>query len=136
MRQYNIHDNSNAILIVEDSTMVAAVIQAMISKEGYKVIMAGDGLEGLKLATSERPRLIMTDSIMPHMDGYGLFRALKANPLTADIPVIMLSAKASSEDEQRALDFGFIDFISKPIQPVRIISRIKRVLELTKKYRH
>jgi CheY-like chemotaxis protein len=69
------------------------------------------------------------------MDGFGLLRALKANPMTAGIPVIMLTSKATSEDEQKALEQGFIDFIPKPVQPVRIISRVKRALELTRKYK-
>ena len=128
-------ESTDSILIVEDSTTVAAVIQAALTKEGYTVIVANDGLEGLKLAISERPRLIVTDSVMPRMDGFGLLRALKANPMTSEIPVIMLTSKASSEDEQKALEFGFIDFIPKPVQPLRVVSRVKRVLELTKKYK-
>ena len=128
-------ESTDSILIVEDSTAVAAVIQAALTKEGYTVIVANDGLEGLKLAISERPRLIVTDSVMPRMDGFGLLRALKANPMTSEIPVIMLTSKASSEDEQKALEFGFIDFIPKPVQPLRVVSRVKRVLELTKKYK-
>jgi CheY-like chemotaxis protein len=125
----------DSILVVEDSAAVAGVIQAALVREGYKVILAVDGLEGLKLALSERPRLILTDSVMQRMDGFGLLRAIKANPMTADIPVIMLTSKASSEDEQKALEFGFIDFIPKPVQPLRVVSRVKRALELTKKYK-
>lgn len=125
----------DSILIVEDSTTVATIIQVALAKEGFNVLVAHDGLEGLKLAVSERPRVIITDSVMPKMDGFGLLRAIKANPMTADIPVIMLTSKASTEDEQKALEFGFIDFIPKPVQPMRIVSRVKRVLELTKKYR-
>lgn len=128
--------SSDAILIVEDSAPVAAVIQVALAREGYQVLVACDGLEGLKLAISERPRLIITDSVMPRMDGFGLLRALKANPMTSEIPVIMLTSKASSEDEQKALEFGFIDFIPKPVQPVRVVSRVKRALELTKKYKY
>jgi CheY-like chemotaxis protein len=128
-------ESGNAILIVEDSAPVAGVIQVALAKEGYPAFVACDGLEGLKLAISERPRLIITDSVMPRMDGFGLLRALKANPMTAEIPVIMLTSKATSEDEQRALELGFIDFIPKPVQPLRVISRVKRALELTKKYK-
>lgn len=128
-------ESTDSILIVEDSTAVAGVIQAALTKEGYTVILAVDGLEGLKMAISERPRLIVTDSVMPRMDGFGLLRALKGNPMTSEIPVIMLTSKASSEDEQKALEYGFIDFIPKPVQPLRIVSRVKRVLELTKKYK-
>lgn len=128
-------DECVSILIVEDSTTVATVIQVALSKEGFNVLVAHDGLEGLKLAVSERPSVIITDSVMPKMDGYGLLRAIKGNPMTSDIPVIMLTSKASSEDEQKALEFGFIDFIPKPVQPLRVVSRVKHVLELTKKYR-
>jgi CheY-like chemotaxis protein len=124
-----------AILVVEDSAPVAAVIQVALAKEGYPVLMASDGLDGLKLAISERPRLIITDSVMPRMDGFGLLRALKANPMTSEIPVIMLTSKASSEDEQKALESGFIDFIPKPVQPVRVVSRVKHALEMTQKYK-
>jgi CheY-like chemotaxis protein len=128
-------ENIDSILVVEDSAAVAAVIQASLSKEGYRVLVACDGLEGLKQAISERPLLIVTDSVMPRMDGYGLLRALKANPMTSEIPVIMLTSKASLEEEQKALDFGFIDFIPKPVQPLRVVSRVKRALELTQKYK-
>jgi len=128
-------DECVSILVVEDSTTVATVIQVALSKEGFNVLVAHDGLEGLKLAVSERPSVVITDSVMPRMDGYGLLRAIKGNPMTSDIPVIMLTSKASSEDEQKALEFGFIDFIPKPVQPLRVVSRVKHVLELTKKYR-
>jgi len=126
---------TDSILIVEDSAVVAGVIQAALIKEGYQVIVAIDGLDGLKMAISERPILIVTDSVMPRMDGFGLLRALKVNPLTSGIPVIMLTSKATVDDEQKALEYGFIDFIPKPIQPKRVVSRVKRALELTKKYK-
>ncbi len=128
-------DECDSILVVEDSVTVATVIQVALSKEGFNVLVAHDGVEGLKLAISDRPRLIITDSVMPRMDGYGLLRAIKANPMTSDIPVIMLTSKASSEDEQKALEFGFIDFIPKPVQPMRVISRVKHILGIVKRYK-
>lgn len=131
----NSSGGGEAILIAEDSLPVATVIQMALIKEGYKVLLASDGLEALKLAMSERPKLIITDSVMPKMDGYGLLRAIKANPMTSEIPVIMLTSKASTEDEQKALEFGFSDFIPKPVQPIRVVSRVKHILEMTKKYR-
>ncbi len=128
-------EGRDAILVAEDSLPVATVIQMALSKEGFRVLLASDGLEALKIAVSERPKLIITDSVMPRMDGYGLLRAIKANPMTSEIPVIMLTSKASTEDEQKALEFGFSDFIPKPVQPLRVVSRVKHILELTKKYR-
>lgn len=123
-----------AILVVEDSVPIALVIQAALMKEGYKVLLAADGLEALKIALSEKPKLIITDSVMPRMDGFGLLRAIKANPMTSEIPVIMLTSKASTEDEQKALEFGFSDFIPKPVQPLRVVSRVKHILDMVKKY--
>ena len=128
-------EGAESILIVEDSVPIATVIQVALAREGFSAIVAHDGLEGLKLAISERPQLIITDSVMPRMDGFGLLRAIKANPMTSHRPVIMLTSKASTEDEQRALELGFIDFIPKPVQPVRVVSRVKRALELVKKYK-
>jgi CheY-like chemotaxis protein len=122
-----------AILVAEDSLPVATLIQVSLAKEGYKVLLASDGLEALKIAMSERPKLIITDSVMPRMDGFGLLRAIKANPMTSDIPIIMLTSKASTEDEQKALEFGFSDFIPKPVQPIRLVSRVKHTLEIAKR---
>lgn len=128
-------EGGEAILVAEDSLPIATLIQAALVKEGYKVLLALDGLEALKIAISERPKLIITDSVMPRMDGYGLLRAIRANPMTSGIPVIMLTSKASTEDEQKALEFGFSDFIPKPVQPLRVVSRVKHILDMTKKYR-
>lgn len=122
------------VLVVEDSSPMAMVVQAALIKNGYAVLIACDGLEGYKLAVAERPRLIITDLIMPRMDGYTLLSTLRSNPMTVDIPVIMLSGKASAEEEQKALDFGFDDFIPKPINVVRIVSRVKRVLRISNKF--
>lgn len=128
-------DSDITILVVEDSPTIAAVLQAALVKEGFLVILATDGLEALKLTLSHRPQLIITDAVMPRLDGYGLLRAVKANPVTATIPVIMLTGRASTEEEQKALAAGFFDFIPKPVQPVRVISRVKRALELSRRLR-
>ena len=69
---------------------------------------------------------------MPRMDGFGLMRAIKANPETAHIPIILLTSKASGEEEQKALESGFLDFIAKPVQPIRVVSRVKRAFEIIK----
>jgi CheY-like chemotaxis protein len=124
-----------AILVVEDSTSIATILRMALEKEGYKVLLAGNGLEALKIAQTERPMLIITESVMPHMDGYGLLRAIKANPMTSETPVIMLTSKASTEEEQKALEVGFSDFIPKPVQPLRVISRVKHILSISKRLR-
>jgi CheY-like chemotaxis protein len=120
------------ILVVEDSLPVALLVRATLEKEGYEVETGRDGLEGLKLAIKHKPDLIVCDLLMPRIDGYGLKRALQANPATADIPMILLTCKASAEEEQKALESGFFDFIAKPVQPIRVASRVKRALQILK----
>lgn len=129
-------DASDTILVVEDSATIAMVLQAALEKEGYNVIVCKDGLEALKMTLTHRPQLVITDAQMPRMDGYSLLRSIKANALTANIPVIMLTGRASSNEEQKALEAGFFDFIPKPIQPVRVVSRVKRALEISKKMKN
>jgi CheY-like chemotaxis protein len=118
------------ILVVDDSQSITKIIEGALQKEGYEVVVGYDGIEGMRLALTEKPDLIICDTVMPRMDGYGLLRALKGNPATAHIPMILLTAKSGTEDEQRALEAGFLDFISKPVQPVRVISRVKRAFGL------
>lgn len=118
------------VLVVDDSVPIATIIEVALKKEGYDVSLAHDGLQGVKLALTEKPDLIICDSVMPRMDGYAMRRALLANPETAGIPMILLTSKASGEDEQRALEAGFLDFIPKPVQPIRIISRVKHAFTL------
>lgn len=118
------------ILVVDDSTAITAIIAASLTKEGYLVIEAKDGVEGLKFAITEQPDLIICDAVMPKMDGFALLRAVQANPATAKTQAILLTSKASSEDEQRAFEAGFLDFVSKPVQPTRIISRVKHAFKL------
>lgn len=118
------------ILVVDDSQPIATIIEVALKKEGYDVCVGQDGVEGLKMALVEKPDLIICDSVMPRMDGFALIRALKANPATAQIPMILLTSKASGEDEQRAFEAGFLDFVPKPVQPIRIVSRVKHALAL------
>jgi CheY-like chemotaxis protein len=120
------------VLVVDDSQSIATIIQVALQKEGYEVVAGYDGIEGLKLAIAEKPDLIICDAVMPRMDAYGLMRALKADPATARIPMILVTSRASVEDEQKALEAGFLDFIAKPIQPIRIVARVKRAFELMK----
>lgn len=123
------------VLVVDDSQAIAVIIQTALQKEGYEVFVAHDGIEGLKLAITHGPDLVICDTVMPRMDGYALKDALHGNPATASIPLILLTSKASGEDEQKALQSGFLDFIPKPVQPIRVVSRVKRAFEIMEKTR-
>lgn len=118
------------ILVVDDSTEITSDLGGALRREGYEVLTANDGVEGLRIAFSQLPDLILCDAAMPRMDGYALMRAIKANPLTAGTPMILLTAKASPEEEHRALKSGFHDFISKPMMTIRVVSRVKRAFDL------
>jgi CheY-like chemotaxis protein len=118
------------ILVVDDSTDVTADLEEALRKEGYQVVSANDGVEGLRIAFSQMPDLILCDAVMPRMDGYALMRAIKANPATANIPMILLTAKSSPEEEHRALKSGFHDFITKPMMTIRVVSRVKRAFDI------
>lgn len=118
------------ILVVDDSSSITTIIAVALRKEGYAVSEAFDGIEGLKLVMTEKPDLIICDSIMPRMDGFAMMRAIRANQAIAGIPAILLTSKASGEDEQRAFEAGFLDFMPKPVQPIRIVSRVKHAFSI------
>jgi CheY-like chemotaxis protein len=129
-------DNSALkILVVDDSSKITSALGGALRSEGYQVLTANDGVHGLKIAFSQKPDLILCDAVMPKLDGYGLMRAIKANPATAEIPMILLTAKASPEEEHRALKSGFHDFIAKPMMTVRVVSRVKRAFEIMQQVR-
>jgi len=130
LRDSETNSNRRKVLVVDDSQPIATIIEVALKKEGYDVSVGQDGVEGLKMALVEKPDLIICDSVMPRMDGFALIRALRANPTTAQIPMILLTSKASGEDEQRAFEAGFLDFIPKPVQPIRIVSRVNHAFSL------
>ena len=121
------------ILVVDDSSDVTSVIGVALRREGYQVLTANNGMDGLKIAFSQKPDLILCDALMPMINGYALMRAIKANPATVGIPMILLTSKTSSKEEHRALKSGFRDFISKPMMTIRVVSRVKRTIETMQK---
>jgi PleD family two-component response regulator len=116
------------VLVVDDQEMVRAAIAAALKKEGFIVIQASNGAEGLKEALQNPPHLIISDTVMPRMDGLEMFRALQTQITTRDIPVIALSSRAAAEEEAHLLEMGYFDFIAKPINPIRLVARTKRAL--------
>ena len=118
------------ILVVDDQALVRSFLAAALQKVGYEVVQASNGMEGLKAAFQRHPHLIITDTVMPQMNGCEMFGALRRNAETRDIPVIALSSKAAAEEEARLLDQGYFDFIPKPINPVRLAARVRRALRM------
>ena len=117
------------ILIVDDTTANIEILYKILHGE-YDVYFAKNGRDGIKVVQREMPDLILLDIMMPEMDGYQVCTQLKADPLTASIPVIFITAMGSEEDETKGLDYGAIDYLTKPISPPIVRARVRNHLEL------
>lgn len=117
-----------SVLVIDDQELVRSATVAALEREGYQVMQATNGTEGLKMALQSFPHLIVADTVMPRMTGDEMFRTLQGNPRTRKIPVIGLSSKSAPEEEARILELGYFDFLAKPINAVRLQARAKRAL--------
>lgn len=122
-------ESHQVILLVDNQDNVISVAEESLKEEGYTVFVARNGADGLKIASQLHPQLIITNIIMPRMDGVELFSILQTNGVIDKTPVIALSAITSPEEEYRLLEIGFFDFIAKPINPTRLLARVKRALK-------
>jgi two-component system, cell cycle response regulator DivK len=116
------------LLLVEDNEMNRDMLSRRLSRKGYEVLIAADGAEGVHLATSEKPALILMDISLPVMDGYEATRQIKANQETSKIPIIALTAHAMAGDRERALNAGCDDYDTKPIDFSSLLSKIEALL--------
>jgi DNA-binding response OmpR family regulator len=117
-----------SVLVVDDDPVILRLLQVNFDLEGIDVTTAVDGEEGLKMAQSDRPDLVISDIMMPKVNGLELLAALRSSPDTAALPVILLSAKAQVADVQRGLELGADDYITKPFDPLELIDRVYKVL--------
>ncbi len=117
------------ILVVEDNEMNRDMLSRRLQREGYQVLLAADGMEGLSMARSELPDLILMDLSLPKMDGWQVTRCLKADPSTRHIPVIALTAHALVSDREKAFEAGCNDYDTKPVEFRRLLTRIETLLE-------
>ena len=116
------------ILLVEDNEMNRDMLSRRLQKRGYEVVTAVDGREGLTLAQSEAPALILMDMTLPVLDGWEVTRQLRAVPATRAIPIIALTAHAMSGDREKAIEAGCDDFDTKPIELPRLLTKIEALL--------
>ncbi len=116
------------ILVVDDSVVVLKLLSHLLKSEDYLVVTAKNGIEALKLVSTERPNLIITDYVMPEMDGVALIKKLKSQMSTRFIPIIMLTVKSEEEFEVEGLCAGADDYLIKPVARKRFLARIARLL--------
>jgi putative two-component system response regulator len=126
----NVDNGLKTILVVDDTPENIAVLGELLSPS-YRVRVAPSGAGALRIVTTDpRPDLLLLDVMMPGMDGYEVLRRIRAQPETADIPVIFVTAMDSPNDEEHGLSLGAVDYITKPIKPAIVLARVRAQLEL------
>lgn len=118
------------ILLVEDNEMNRDMLSRRLARNGFEMVMAVNGQEGVDLALSEQPALILMDMSLPVLDGWEATRRVKAHPATAGIPVIALTAHAMAKDREDAMAAGCDDFDTKPVELPRLLGKIRVLLGL------
>lgn len=119
------------ILLVEDNEMNRDMLSRRLERKGYRVVIAVDGSQGVEMAQSEAPDLVLMDMSLPVLDGWEATRQLKNAADTRDIPVIALTAHAMAGDREKALAVGCDDYDTKPIELPRLLGKIEALLQST-----
>ncbi|HWZ48131.1 MAG TPA: response regulator, partial [Herbaspirillum sp.] len=118
-----------SILVIDDTPANIQVVMDLLRVEGFRVLIAEDGEDGIESARAGSPDLILLDAMMPGIDGFETCRRLKADPRTRDIPVIFLTALAQTEQKLTGFDVGGADYVTKPLQHKELLARIRTQLE-------
>ena len=115
------------VLVVDDDPVIVKLLQVNFEMEGYNVITAGDGEEGLERARAENPDVMLLDVMMPKMNGLQVAGLLKGDPATNKIPIVLLSAKAEAADVQAGRDVAD-EYITKPFDPLELLDRVSKLI--------
>ncbi len=119
------------VLIVDDDAFLSGIYATKLELEGFAVVTARDGEEGLKAALKEKPDLILLDVLMPKLDGFEVLKRLKADDSVKDVPVIMLTNLGQKEDVEKGLTEGAVDYLIKAhFVPAEAVAKIKKVLKM------
>jgi CheY-like chemotaxis protein len=118
------------ILFIEDEYDQIMVLKMRLEANGFEVVYAQDGIEGLQKVSSEKPDVVLLDLILPNMDGFEICRRLKSSALTSDIPVIIISAVGIKDIEQKCIAHGADDYITKPYDSALLLNKIKLLLHI------
>jgi two-component system, cell cycle response regulator DivK len=120
------------VLLVEDNEMNRDMLSRRLIRRGFQVVFAMDGQQGVDLARSERPDIILMDMSLPVIDGWEATRRVKADDATRSVPVIGLTAHAMAGDREKAIEAGCDDYDTKPVELDRLIGKIERLLRAAK----
>lgn len=117
------------VLLVEDNEMNRDMLSRRLARNGYEVVNAIDGQQGVDMASSERPDIILMDMSLPVIDGWEATRQIKASESTRNIPVIALTAHAMAGDREKAMEMGCDDYDTKPVEITRLLGKMTALLE-------
>jgi len=123
------------ILIIDDDIDTLKLVGLMLQKQGYQIVAANNGYQGLEQAETENPDLILLDVMMPELDGYEVTKRLRANPLTANTPILMFTAKTQLDDKVSGFEAGADDYLTKPTHPSELSAHVKALLARSSKGR-
>jgi DNA-binding response OmpR family regulator len=121
------------VLVIDDEAPIRLLCRVNLEAEGMSVVEAGDGPRGLELARSEQPEVILLDVMMPGLDGWRVAEQLLEDPVTREIPIVFLTARADIRDRARGIDLGGIDYVTKPFNPVELAALIRTVVGAVEK---
>ena len=116
------------VLVVDDDPVILKLLEVNFEMEGFQVVRASDGAEGLERAREVRPDIVVLDVMMPRMTGYEVAKALREDEGTAHIPIIFVTARAQSSDVERGMELGVDDYVTKPFDPLDLIARVNTLL--------
>jgi twitching motility two-component system response regulator PilH len=122
--------NGATILIADDSRTILFTLKKLLEQDGYTTLVAQDGMEAIQVAKSHLPDLILMDVIMPGINGFRATRVLNNDPLTADIPIIMMSADEQAMQEYWINKVGAKDFLNKPFKRVELFGKVEKFLRI------
>jgi two-component system alkaline phosphatase synthesis response regulator PhoP len=116
------------ILVIEDDPATLRLVDYSLKQEGYEIITASNGLEGIRKALRESPDLVILDVMLPGMDGFEICYRLRSEPATSKLPILMFSAKAQEIDKNTGIKVGADDYLTKPSAPADIIIHVEKLL--------
>ena len=119
---------THAILLVEDDPLSARLVDLILKSEGHQVIMVQDGLRGLEIAQNTSLDLILLDLMLPGIDGFEVLRRLRADPNTANVKVVVVSAKSQPADKERAAELGIDVYLTKPYRKIELLEVVRSLL--------
>jgi len=120
------------ILVVDDEPMIVRLMEFILARQGHEMLIAVNGEEALQKIRAHQPDLVLLDIMMPRIDGYEVAQQLRANPETASLPIIMLSAKAQEEDIRRGAEVGVDAYVTKPFSPEHLVRVVTEHLQRLK----